>query len=367
MDFGFQESNETMSFICSIPFVKRLIRENKKLKKKNRELKQLVKLITKNFDLFQDDESDTPIEIIGAPIKLEKNDLEFEDLDDEVLIVDPPTNIHCDIHEVESDDTEVVNPYPEDQMETTKTVNKKNYDDDSCSFNSILGAVKTVEDYNKLTIFYKKLWIKNNSLDSLEKNATKCAECYNVVTNRLRHHGLCTICFSNRDCEAKISKSKDEVVEEEDEEEEVVEEEEEEVVEDEEEEVVEEDEEEEEEEVVEEEEEEVVEEEEEEVVEEEEEEVVVEEEEEEEVEVVVEEDEEEVVVEEDEEEEEEEVVVEEDEEDEEDVYEIVINKKTYYTTDMKNGIIYDTDENGEISVEVGKLVNGVHKLNKKKK
>ena len=76
------------------------------------------------------------------------------------MIVDPPTNIHCDIlYEVESDDTEVVNPYPEDQREVTKTVNKKN-DDDSCSFNSILGAVKTVEDYNKLTIFYKKLWIK---------------------------------------------------------------------------------------------------------------------------------------------------------------------------------------------------------------
>ncbi len=340
MDFGFQESNETMSFICSIPFVKRLIRENKKLKKKNRELKQLVKLITKNFDLFQDDETDTPIEIIGAPIKLEKNDLEFEDLDDEVLIIDPPANIHCDIHEIESDDTEVVNPSPEHQMEPTKSVlNKKNYDDDSCSFNSILGAVKTVEDYDKLTIFYKKLWLQNNSLDSLEKNATKCAECYNVVTNRLRHHGLCTICFSNRDCEAKISKSKDEVVVEEDEEQ-----------------VVEEDEEEEVEEVVEEDEVEEVVEEDEEVVEEDEEEVVEEDEE-----------EEEVVVEEDEEDEEEEVVVEEDEEDEEDVYEIVINKKTYYTTDMKNGIIYDTDENGEISVEVGKLVNGVHKLNKKKK
>jgi hypothetical protein len=299
MEFGFRESNETMSFICSIPFVKRLIRENKKLKKKNKELKQLVKLITKNVDLFQDDESETPIEVIGAPIKLEKN-LEFHDLDEEVLIVDPPANIHCDIHEVESDDTEVVNPYPEDQMETTKTVlNKKNYQHDSCSFSLVLDAVKTLEDYNKLTIFYQKLWLQNNSLDSLVKPQT----------------------------DDKVEEEEEEVVEEE-EEEEVIEEEEEVI--------------EEEEEVVEEEEE-VVEEEEEEVVEEEE--------------------EEEVVV----EEEEEEVVVEEDEEDEEDVYEIVINKKTYYTTDMKNGIIYDTDENGEISVEVGKLVNGVHKLNKKKK
>lgn len=91
-------------------------------------------------------------------------------------------------------------------------------------------------------------------------------------------------------------------------------------------------------------------EEEEEVVEEEEEEEVVEEEEEE----VVEEEEEEVV-----EEEEEEVVeyeeVEEEEEDEEEegVYEIVINKKTYYVSNEVDSPIYAADENGDISDEVG--------------
>jgi hypothetical protein len=168
----------------------------------------------------------------------------------------------------------------------------------------------------------------------------------------------------------------DEVVVEEEEEEEVVEEEvvEEEVVE---EEVVEEEEEEEvvEEEVVEEEveeeevvEEEVVEEEvvEEEVVEEEvvEEEVVEEEVVEEEVveEEVVEEEvvEEEVVEEEVVEEEvvEEEVVEEEGEQEEEDVYEIEINGKTYYVMNEIDSIIYEADEEGEITIDAGIYKNG---------
>jgi len=130
-----------------------------------------------------------------------------------------------------------------------------------------------------------------------------------------------------------------EVEEEEVEEEEVVEVEEEEVVEVEEEEVVEV----EEEEVVEVEEEEVVEEEvEEEEVEEEE---VVEEE-------VVEVEEEEVV------EVEEEEVVEVEEGEEEDVYEIQINGKTYYVTNEIDSIIYEADEEGEITIEAGAYKNG---------
>ena len=81
---------------------------------------------------------------------------------------------------------------------------------------------------------------------------------------------------------------------------------------------------------------------------------------------------------EEEEEEEEEVEVEEeeeegdnggespDEEEEEDeVIEVTIKGKTYYTTDEKNGIIYDLDENGDISVEVGKYSNGKPILKKK--
>ena len=105
---------------------------------------------------------------------------------------------------------------------------------------------------------------------------------------------------------------------------------------------------------------------------EEEEEVVVEEEELEEVEEVVEEEvEEEVVVEEEEEEVEEEVeeeevveevveeVEEEEEEEEESVYEVVIKGKTYYVMNEVDSVIYDADENGDISIEVGIYKAGV--------
>ena len=152
-----------------------------------------------------------------------------------------------------------------------------------------------------------------------------------------------------------------EEVEEEEEEVEVEEEEEEGEVEEEEEEV--EVEEEEEEVEVEEEEEEVEVEEEEEVEveeEEEEEEVEVEVEEEEEVEVEVEEEEEEVEVE-VEEEEEDEVEVEEEEEEaegEEEVYEVIINNKSYYTTNEVNGPIYAIDADEEIGDEIGEFKNG---------
>ena len=141
----------------------------------------------------------------------------------------------------------------------------------------------------------------------------------------------CSTAFTN-------VKIKEEVVEEEEEEEEVVEE------------VVEE-----EEEVVEEE---VVEEEEEEQEEEQEEEEVVEEE-------VVEEEEEVVEEEEQEEEEQEEVVIEsdsveivEEEDDSGEVYEVLINGKTFYVTNEKDSIIYDLDENGDISIEAGVYKNG---------
>ena len=104
--------------------------------------------------------------------------------------------------------------------------------------------------------------------------------------------------------------------------------------------------------------------------EEEEEEVEVEVEEEEEVEVEVEEEEEEVEVE-VEEEEEDEVEVEEEEEDEveveeeeeeaegeEEVYEVIINNKSYYTTNEVNGPIYAIDADEEIGDEIGEFKNG---------
>ena len=140
-------------------------------------------------------------------------------------------------------------------------------------------------------------------------------------------------------CLGKSDKEEDEEEEEEEEEEDEEEDEEEEDEEDEEE-----DEEEEEEEDEEEVKEEVKDEEEEEVEEEEE-----EEEEEEVKEEVIEEVEEEEVEDEDEEEEEEE---------EEEVFEIEIDDKTYFTDNEENGILFETDENGEPGKKVGIIKNG---------
>jgi hypothetical protein len=76
-----------------------------------------------------------------------------------------------------------------------------------------------------------------------------------------------------------------------------------------------------------------------------------------------EEEEEEVVEEEEEEEEEEEVVTTNDmevakEAEDEEVYEIEINGKPYYVTNQTNSIIYEEDENGDITKEVGAFING---------
>ena len=84
---------------------------------------------------------------------------------------------------------------------------------------------------------------------------------------------------------------------------------------------------------------------------------------EEEVDEVEEEEVEEVEVEEEVEEEEEDAVEEEEdaveEEEEESVYEVVIKGKTYYVTNEVDSVIYDADENGDISIEVGVYKAGV--------
>jgi len=54
-------------------------------------------------------------------------------------------------------------------------------------------------------------------------------------------------------------------------------------------------------------------------------------------------------------------------EEEEDVFEIELNGKTYYTSDTVNGVIYDVDDEGEISVEVGKFKNNKATFYKNKK
>ena len=84
--------------------------------------------------------------------------------------------------------------------------------------------------------------------------------------------------------------------------------------------------------------------------------------EEEEAEVEVDEEEEEVVEEEEEDEEEEaeeeEAEEEEAEEEEAEVYEVNISGKTYYTSNEISGVIYGVDEDGDVSLEVGKYVRG---------
>jgi len=50
--------------------------------------------------------------------------------------------------------------------------------------------------------------------------------------------------------------------------------------------------------------------------------------------------------------------VEQEEEQDDEVYEVTINDKVYYETNEKDSIIYGLDENGDISVEAGKYVNG---------
>jgi len=77
----------------------------------------------------------------------------------------------------------------------------------------------------------------------------------------------------------------------------------------------------------------------------------------------VDEEEEEEEVEAEEEEEEEEVDEEEEEEEEEEVKEVLINGKTFYASNEIDSIIYDVDENGDISLEVGVFKNGKAKFN----
>jgi hypothetical protein len=64
-----------------------------------------------------------------------------------------------------------------------------------------------------------------------------------------------------------------------------------------------------------------------------------------------------------EEEEEEEEVEAEEEEEEEEVKEVLINGKTFYASNEIDSIIYDVDENGDISLEVGVFKNGKANFN----
>ena len=45
---------------------------------------------------------------------------------------------------------------------------------------------------------------------------------------------------------------------------------------------------------------------------------------------------------------------------------MTIQGKTYYTSNEQNGTIYDVDENGDVSMEVGVYKNGVATFYKSK-
>ena len=63
-----------------------------------------------------------------------------------------------------------------------------------------------------------------------------------------------------------------------------------------------------------------------------------------------------------EEEEEDEEDEEEEEEEEEEVFEVVINGKSYFTDDVKNGTLYENIDD-DVGEEVGKYINGKPKFN----
>ena len=69
---------ENYLFLQKLPFAEKLIKENNKLKKKNKELRSLVKLITKNIEVFEKPIIDTS----EVYIKQEKD----------LQIVDKPSN-----------------------------------------------------------------------------------------------------------------------------------------------------------------------------------------------------------------------------------------------------------------------------------
>jgi len=292
-DLKFYKKN----FDClrKIPYVKQLMKENKRLETENAELKNTIFKLCKKLL-----EKDGPEVVVLEIPKTENIVYEIEENDDSVQMNDSVTP-QCKLEKVESTDVSIASE--EDEFVDAEEISVKEEESlDNVNQEIVLQEIVGPQETNIL-------------VEEEEEEEEVVVEEEEVVVEE----------------EEVVVEEEEVVVEEEEEEEEVV------VVE----EVVVEEEEEEEEVVVVEEV--VVEEEEEE-----EEEVVVEEEEEEEEEVVVEE----------EEEEEEEVVVEEEEEEEDEVYEITINSKTYYVTNEIDSIIYEADSSGDISVEAGIYKNG---------
>ena len=81
---------ENYLFLQKLPFSEKLIKENNKLKKKNKELRSLVKLITKNIEVFEKPTIDTSevyikqekdIEVIDKPSNTNNIKVEFKEIE----------------------------------------------------------------------------------------------------------------------------------------------------------------------------------------------------------------------------------------------------------------------------------------------
>lgn len=110
---------ENFHYIQKLPIVRELLKENKKLKRRVKELRRLVKLISNNARLFRqedsDEDDDDDIEIV-EPKK--KRCVKIIDVDDN-LEVGPPVPVHVKIEIEKKDDNIklVVEEEPEEEAE----------------------------------------------------------------------------------------------------------------------------------------------------------------------------------------------------------------------------------------------------------
>ena len=126
---------QSIKALEKLPVVKKLLKENKKLAKKNKELRMLVKIITKNIGLFE--ERERPIS--NVPIKIEKSDFDSEK-SPEVVILDHKEETACELREkltkhkvdetvYEEEEIEVTDDEEEDE-EADQSVNEEGEDAD---------------------------------------------------------------------------------------------------------------------------------------------------------------------------------------------------------------------------------------------
>tara|TARA_Y100000022_G_C13202613_1_gene353466 strand:- start:118 stop:819 length:702 start_codon:yes stop_codon:yes gene_type:complete len=105
---------QSIKALEKLPVVKKLLKENKKLAKKNKELRMLVKIITKNIGLFE--ERERPIS--NVPIKIEKPDFDSEK-SPEVVVLDHKEETACELREKLTKHKVDETVYEEEEIEVT--------------------------------------------------------------------------------------------------------------------------------------------------------------------------------------------------------------------------------------------------------